>query len=77
MHRACVFHRLKRIPSVEIVPSSANTHTLSKNAQFVASVTGTVGWEAIRQDAAMVFGAAWYSILRAWFITGPALTILR
>lgn len=58
------FHRLNRIPSVEIMPSSANTHALSQNAQFVASVTGTVGWEAIRQGTpAMVFGAAWYRSL--------------
>ena len=58
------FHRLKRIPSVEFMPSNANTHALSKNAQFVASVTGTVGWEAIRQGTpAMVFGAAWYGSL--------------
>ena len=58
------FHRLKRIPSVEIMPSNADTHALSKNAQFVASVTGTVGWEAIRQGTpALIFGAAWYSSL--------------
>ncbi|MDQ2094280.1 capsular polysaccharide export protein, LipB/KpsS family [Rhodalgimonas zhirmunskyi] len=55
------FHRLSRIPSVRIMPSSASTHALAANAQFVASVTGTVGWEAIRQGRpAMVFGAAWY-----------------
>jgi len=55
------FHRLSRIPCVEFVPSNTNTHALSKNAQFVASVSGTVGWEAIRQGTpAMVFGAAWY-----------------
>ena len=55
------FHRLSRIPGVEFVPSNTNTHALSKNAQFVASVSGTVGWEAIRQGTpAMVFGAAWY-----------------
>lgn len=58
------FHRLNRIPNVEIMPSNANTHALSRHAQFVASVTGTVGWEAIRQGTpAMIFGAAWYGSL--------------
>jgi len=55
------FHRLKRIPQLQVLPSNANTHALSRNAQFVASVNGTVGWEAIRQGRpAMVFGSAWY-----------------
>ena len=55
------FHRLKRISQLQVLPSNANTHALSKNAQFVASVGGTAGWEAIRQGTpAMVFGAAWY-----------------
>ena len=55
------FHRLQRIPQLQVLPSNANTHALSRNAQFVASVNGTVGWEAIRQGRpAMVFGSAWY-----------------
>lgn len=68
------FHRLKRIPNLEIMPSNANTHALSKNAQFVASVTGTVGWEAIRQGTpAMVFGAAWYGSLEGVIKYEPGL----
>lgn len=72
------FHRLKRIPSVEIMPSNANTHALSKNAQFVASVTGTVGWEAIRQGTpAMVFGAAWYGSLEGVVHYKPGLDFMK
>ena len=68
------FHRLNRIPNLEIMPSNADTHALSKNAQFVASVTGTVGWEAIRQGTpAMVFGAAWYSSLEGVVKYSPGL----
>ena len=56
------------------MPSNADTHALSKNAQFVASVTGTVGWEAIRQGTpAMVFGAAWYSSLEGVIKYRPGL----
>lgn len=55
------FHRLSRIPSVTILPSWADTHALTARARFVATITGTVGWEAIRQGKpALVFGAAWY-----------------
>ena len=58
------FHRLSRIPQVEFMPSNASTYALAANAQFVASVTGTVGWEAIRVGTpAMIFGAAWYGSL--------------
>ena len=55
------FHRLRRISSVRILPSHANTHTLTDHAVFVATVTGTVGWEAIRKGKnVLVFGMAWY-----------------
>lgn len=55
------FHRLKRIPSVTFMPSYANTNALTDNAKFVATITGTVGWEAIRAGkVALVFGKAWY-----------------
>lgn len=55
------FHRLNRIPSVTFLPSWADTHALTAGARFVAAITGTVGWEAIRQGTpALVFGKAWY-----------------
>lgn len=55
------FHRLKRIPSVTFLPSWANTHALTERAACVATITGTVGWEAIcRGKTALVFGKAWY-----------------
>lgn len=55
------FHRLTRIPNVTFLPSWANTHVLTDKARFVATITGTVGWEAIRQGKpALVFGKAWF-----------------
>ncbi|MXX90548.1 MAG: hypothetical protein F4213_17645 [Boseongicola sp. SB0677_bin_26] len=55
------FHRLNRIPSVTFLPSWADTRALTLNAKAVASITGTVGWEAICQGKpALVFGNAWY-----------------
>lgn len=58
------YHRLARVPNVTILPSYANTHALMQKSQFVATITGTVGWEAIRAGKpALVFGAAWYRSL--------------
>jgi hypothetical protein len=58
------FHRLRRIEAVQFLPSFANTHELTAQARFIATVTGTVGWEAIRQGIpALVFGKAWYRSL--------------
>lgn len=55
------FHRVRRIPAVTVLPSWADTHALTANARFVAAITGTVGWEAIRAGIpALVFGKAWY-----------------
>lgn len=55
------FHRLRRIPAVQFLPASANTHALTAKARFIATITGTVGWEAICQGKpALAFGQAWY-----------------
>ena len=55
------FHRLKRIEAVKFLPSWADTHKLTKACKFVATITGTVGWEAICQGKpVLVFGYAWY-----------------
>jgi hypothetical protein len=56
------FHRLKRIPNVVFMPSFANTNTLIAHCEGVATITGTVGWEAVRKGKnAIVFGSTWYS----------------
>ena len=55
------FHRLNRIGNVRFLPSYANTHELIEKSQFVATVTGTVGWEAIcKGKNVLVFGIPWY-----------------
>ena len=55
------FNRLVRIPNLVFLPSYANTYELIEKSEFVATVTGTVGWEAIcKGKIALVFGRAWY-----------------
>jgi hypothetical protein len=58
------FHRLARIPQVQFMPSHASTHDLTARALYVASISGTVGWEAVRKGKpALVFGHTWYASL--------------
>ncbi len=69
------FHRLKRIPAVEFMPSHASTHELTAKALYVASITGTVGWEAVRKGkAALLFGHTWYAGLPGVHRWHPGLT---
>lgn len=54
------FHRLARIPQVRFMPSHANTHALTRAARFVATISGTVAWEAITSGKpALLFGTSW------------------
>lgn len=55
------FNRLSRIDKVRLLPSYANTYELIDKSQFVATITGTVGWEAIcKGKNVLVFGTPWY-----------------
>ncbi len=55
------FHRLRRIKNLVFLPSYANSQELTQACQFVATITGTVGWEALRNGKnVLVFGKAWY-----------------
>ena len=55
------FHRISRIKSICFIPSYADTNLLTEKAIFIATVTGTVGWEALcRGKNILVFGNAWY-----------------
>ena len=58
------FDRLDRIPNLKFLPSYANTFELIDKSVFVATITGTVGWEAIcKGKNALVFGKPWYRSL--------------
>ena len=56
------FHRLSQIKAVEMMPSYSNTHSLTGAAVAVATITGTVGWEALcKKKRVICFGQPWYS----------------
>ena len=57
------FHRLHRLPSVQLAHGIDNRELVSK-ARLVATVSYPAGWEAVRAGVpVLVFGVAWYSSL--------------
>lgn len=58
------FHRIGRLKNVQVIPEKINSHALIRNCIFVATITGTAGWEALQVGKpALIFGKAWYSSL--------------
>ena len=55
------YKSIVEMSNVRLIPVESNTEKLIENAQTVATVTGTAGWEAaLRLKPALVFGHAWY-----------------
>lgn len=56
------FERIKQVPNLVLVPNETDTFELTRHSRFVATVAGTVGWEAITGGkSALIFGwGAWY-----------------
>jgi capsule polysaccharide export protein KpsC/LpsZ len=55
------YERLSRLPRVRFAPTNFDHFELLDGALLVASVNGTVGWEAVvRRKPTIVFGEAWY-----------------
>ena len=68
MRSSIFFRRLLRIPNVKVLPSYVNTYDLIDKSLFVATITGTVGWEAIcRGKNVLTFGLCWYRNLTGVF----------
>lgn len=62
------YERLKLIEKVKVTPLDYNTYLLIEKCCFVATITGTVGWEAISGGKnALIFGDAWYKSLPGVF----------
>ena len=58
------FMRLEKIKKAVYISKSFDTFALTESAQFVATITGSVGWEAISSGKqTVVFGQAWYNSL--------------
>ena len=58
------FERLKRLRNCIYIDSTVSTYELMKHCQFVATITGTAGWESVSGGKpALVFGYAWFKNL--------------
>jgi hypothetical protein len=68
------YREVSALPNVTLVSLSVSTFDLIDNARAVATVTGTVGWEAVlRGRPALVFGSAWYRHCDGvWFVPTEA-----
>ena len=63
-----LFARLKLLKNVKVVSQDFDTYSLIKNSIFVATITGTAGWEAISGGKnTLVFGNPWYKSLLGVF----------
>jgi len=62
MYRYAGYYReIASKKNVYLIPAETHPYELIKNAQAVATVTGTTGWEAVlRSKPALVFGSIWY-----------------
>ena len=61
MREPSFFTRLRAIPSVRYLPIDVSSFELIKHSRTVATITGTVGWEALQMGRSVLcFGDAWY-----------------
>ncbi|MBD3792769.1 MAG: hypothetical protein IE889_01240 [Campylobacterales bacterium] len=68
------FKRLSIIPNTIYLSNQISTYELIENSQFIATISGTVGWEAISGGKnALIFGQAWYQNLPGVFHYTPKL----
>ncbi len=62
------YRRLAQIDNVKLIPTELNSIALIKKAKWVATITGSMGLEAIlRGVPAITFGYAWYNGLPGVF----------
>jgi len=55
------YRSILKCPNVRFVSLTSDTFSLIDNSMAVATVTGTVGWEAVvREKPALIFGHAWF-----------------
>lgn len=62
------FDRMRSIKKVRYVDPATSTYELISNAQFISTINGTAGWEAISGGKnVLIFGYAWYRTLPGVF----------
>lgn len=68
MRSTFFYDRLKRIKNTYLVSKDVDTYFLLKESIFPATITGTLGWEAVTGGKnVLVFGNPWYKTLPGVF----------
>lgn len=68
MRSSFFYDRLQRIKNTYLVSKDVDTYFLLKESAFPATITGTLGWEAITGGKnVLIFGNAWYKTLPGVF----------
>jgi len=58
------YHEIRKIPNVRLIDASVSSHALIKNSSLVATITGTVGWEALLMKKPVItFGHVFYNAM--------------
>lgn len=76
-HRSRYFYRrLMRLPQAVYLSREMDSHDLMRHSQFVSTITGTAGWEAVKGGKpALIFGPAWYASLPGVFRFRPKMDV--
>lgn len=70
------FRRLSALENVEYIGKEVDTYWLMENCQFVATITGTAGWEAITGGKpCLYFGLAWYASIPGAIAYEPSIKV--
>jgi hypothetical protein len=68
MRSSFFYDRLQRIKNTYLVSKDVDTYFLLKESAFPATITGTLGWEAVTGGKnVLIFGSAWYKTLPGVF----------
>lgn len=72
------FTRLNSIKNAKVIPSEFDTYKLMDACIFIATITGTAGWEAISGGKnVLIFGNPWYKSLPGVFSFNEAFFLDR
>lgn len=70
------FRRLKKLKNIKYIKRTYNSSKLIQDAEFVAVINGTAGWEAIfAMKPVLIFGYAWFSTFKGVTKYTPTISI--
>ena len=72
------YQRLSKIKKLVFISSNYNNENFIKNSQFVATLTGSAGWEAsLIGKKVIIFGNVFYSKLKNVFLIKSKIDLIK